>query len=340
MRRFEIFAAGQRTDSAGATRTFSVADLAATAAAYDPAQHEAPIVIGHPAGDDPAFGWIAGLDVEGDRLLARPAQVASSFAEQVGAGAYKKVSAAFYPPDSPRNPVPGVWYLRHVGFLGAMPPAVKGLRPVEFSDCEAGDLELFEVAFAEGAADDPANRASTPDLSADPPAQEPAPQPEPIPEDTVTPQQAAALQAQNDDLRRQVDELTAARQAAAQAAQHAAHAAYAEKLAESARVPASAVPLIAALRDALRPLDGAPVEFAEGDNSRPLDEALCGFLESLPPRVKFGEVATRAAAVEHELNTYAENADPERVALDRRIRAHMHTHSVDYSTAARAVTTK
>ncbi|OYW21050.1 MAG: hypothetical protein B7Z43_11640, partial [Sphingomonas sp. 12-62-6] len=37
------------------------ADLAATAAAYDPAKFEAPIVVGHPALDAPAYGWVRGL---------------------------------------------------------------------------------------------------------------------------------------------------------------------------------------------------------------------------------------------------------------------------------------
>lgn len=31
------------------------------------------------------------------------------------------------------NPKPDTYHLRHVGLLGAEPPAVKGLRPVEFA---------------------------------------------------------------------------------------------------------------------------------------------------------------------------------------------------------------
>ncbi len=50
----------------------------------------------------------------------------------VKAGRFKSRSASFYHPDNPNNPKPGVYYLRHVGFLGAQPPAVKGLKAVEF----------------------------------------------------------------------------------------------------------------------------------------------------------------------------------------------------------------
>ena len=64
----------------------------------------------------------------------------------VRAGRFKKVSASFYTPDSPHNPVPGVYYLRHVGFLGAQPPAVKGLAPVPVNFAE-GDTEEGCVSF-------------------------------------------------------------------------------------------------------------------------------------------------------------------------------------------------
>ena len=41
--------------------------------------------------------------------------------------------------------MPGKWYVRHVGFLGAHPPAVKGLAPINFA---AGEqfVEFSEVA--------------------------------------------------------------------------------------------------------------------------------------------------------------------------------------------------
>ncbi len=141
----EIFRTGRHTPMEGAAILFSEADLAGMVAAYDPALHRAPIVIGHPATDAPAYGWVDGLAVSGDRLQAKPAELDPAFVEIVRAGRYRTVSAAFYPPDSPHNPKPGAYYLRHVGFLGAHPPAVKGLRPVSFAGGDEGVL-----VFAEG----------------------------------------------------------------------------------------------------------------------------------------------------------------------------------------------
>jgi len=51
----------------------------------------------------------------------------------VNKGRYKKISASFYSPNYPFNPAPGSYYLKHVGFLGAVPPAVKGLGDARFS---------------------------------------------------------------------------------------------------------------------------------------------------------------------------------------------------------------
>lgn len=144
----EIFKAGVHTSMQGEELAFAEADIAATAAAYDPAQHEAPLVVGHPKHDAPAYGWVQSLAVEGDCLVAFPQQVDASFAEMVDAGRFKKISASFYPPQAKANPTPGVYYLKHVAFLGAQPPAVKGLKPVEFA---AGDDDAVTVTvdFAE-----------------------------------------------------------------------------------------------------------------------------------------------------------------------------------------------
>lgn len=141
-----IFRPGRHTSMQGATIDFGEGDLIATAKAYDPTRHEAPLVIGHPRADAPAWGWVGGLTADEGGLFATPRQLDPAFAEMVRAGRFKKVSASFYTPDSPHNPVPGVWYLRHVGFLGAAPPAVKGLAPVPVNFAE-GDTEEGCVSF-------------------------------------------------------------------------------------------------------------------------------------------------------------------------------------------------
>lgn len=142
-----IFRAGRHTAMSGRVIAFAEADVAQVAASYDPAVHEAPIVVGHPATDDPAFGWVGALRAEGGDLIAEPRQVEPAFAEMVRAGRFRKVSASFYPPEASSNPAPGKWYLKHVGFLGAQAPAVKGLRPAEFAD--DGEAVTLEVDFSE-----------------------------------------------------------------------------------------------------------------------------------------------------------------------------------------------
>jgi len=137
-----IFRPGRHTAMSGATIEFSDADLQAAADAYDPAVHEAPIVVGHPKHDAPAYGWVSALSYGEDGLQAHPHQVDEQFAEMVRKGRFKKVSASFYTPDSAANPKPGAYYVRHVGFLGAQPPALKGLKQAEFADDVEGVVEL------------------------------------------------------------------------------------------------------------------------------------------------------------------------------------------------------
>jgi hypothetical protein len=153
MKQLHIFRAGIHQPMQGGALEFREADLAATAAAYDPAFGEAPIVVGHPKLDAPAYGWVRALRAEGGDLVAEPHQVEPAFAEMVQAGRFKKISASFYTPNHPSNPKPGAFYLKHVGFLGAAAPAVKGLRDVAFAADEA-DVVTLEFA-ADGAAYSP-----------------------------------------------------------------------------------------------------------------------------------------------------------------------------------------
>lgn len=319
-----IFKAGTRPAMSGEVISFSEADLAASAQAYNPAIHEAPLVVGHPRHDAPAYGWVQALAFGDDGLTAIPHQVDPAFAELHETGRFKKVSASFYRPESPNNPVPGVWYLRHVGFLGAQPPAVKGLRPAEFAD---GD-DCVTVEFGE---DIPEG------------GEPPAIPDQPAPEDaTVTPEEAARLAQENADLKARLDAATAAQAKAALDAIHEKNAAFAETLAREARIPADSVPLVTAALDfAQTPdADGQVVEFGEGDEAKPMHQALRDLLAALPPRVEFGEVATKDRAAdtsEDDAVQYAEGSDPDRIEADKKIRAHMKAHNVDYVTAARAV---
>lgn len=124
MKWFAIFKTGKHKDSAGNEKEWNESDLDKIVENYDPAKHEAPIVVGHPKSNAPAFGWVEKLKRVGDTLYALPKQLANEFVEMVNKGLFKKRSISLYPDGT----------LRHIGFLGAQPPAVKGLPDVEFND--------------------------------------------------------------------------------------------------------------------------------------------------------------------------------------------------------------
>ncbi|NVJ90869.1 MAG: hypothetical protein HWE34_04385 [Methylocystaceae bacterium] len=145
-KRIHIFKSGTFRSMEGHDLTFSDELLSQIAAIYNTDTFEAPTVIGHPKTDDPAFGWIKAVHFEDGGLYAEADQIDPAFAEMVHQGKFKKISPAFFTPTSPNNPTPGKWYLRHVGFLGAAAPAVKGLQPVHFSDADEG---VITVEFAE-----------------------------------------------------------------------------------------------------------------------------------------------------------------------------------------------
>lgn len=129
----EVFRAGRHTDDQGVAHYFSEADLDGMATSYSPSLREAPLTIGHPKDDLPAYGWVKRVTHAANGALSiAPHQLEPQFAEMVQSGRFKKRSACFYPPLAPNNPTPGKWYLRHVAFLGAQPPAVAGLKDIQF----------------------------------------------------------------------------------------------------------------------------------------------------------------------------------------------------------------
>lgn len=144
MKPLQIFKPGKHVARDGRVFTFTEADVKATAAAYDPALHESPLVVGHPEHNSPAYGWAKSLSFSDGVLQALPDQVNPEFAELVKGGTFKKISASFYAPDAPENPKPGVYYLRHIGFLGGKAPAVKGLKNAEFAADEKGVIEFMD----------------------------------------------------------------------------------------------------------------------------------------------------------------------------------------------------
>lgn len=122
--------------------SFGDDQLREIAEGYNAATYKAPIVIGHPTHDGPAHGWVEGVSFADGYLSVQPGEVSPTLRDGVAAKAFQNVSPSFYAPDAPNNPTPGKWSLRHVGILGAMPPAVKGLGTVSFADDEQGVVEF------------------------------------------------------------------------------------------------------------------------------------------------------------------------------------------------------
>lgn len=360
MKRIQIFKAGRHTSSAGERIAFSEADLASIAANYDPRVHEAPIVVGHPTHDAPAYGWAKGLTAEGDMLFVEPDQVPAEFAEWVEAGRYKKVSAAFYRPDQKGNPKPGHWYLRHIGFLGAQPPAVKGLAPVQFGDGEEGvyfgelpsgtvaglfrRLRDFLIEKYDGATADQVLPSYDVDYLQAQAAMPDVAQARPVPasfselEDKPVPNTDPDLKARAADLATR-EEALAVRQKTldAKAAEFAeaeseqrrqAHATFLDSIvAEGKPLPAAKDALVAFM-ERLAGQD-APVEFSEGAGTTSV-EPLAFFktlLGKLPKQVEFAEMAPGTSR--------ADRADPVALAgAARAWQAEQAAKGIDISTDA------
>lgn len=301
----KIFRPGQHTDSAGVARDFTEESLRDLAAAYNPDLYEAPLVIGHPVTDAPAFGWVGSLSYEDGSLYAHPRQVDPWFAGIVNAGRYKHISASFYLPDSPHNPKPGALYLRHVGFLGAVAPAVKGLGAARFQEGEqASDLLIiqFQEMFMPAPIDsDLAKREA--DLAA---------------REATFQQQQAVFAEQQQQQRHQ--EMTA----------------FAEKMIREGKVPPRDKGRVEAILGAL---DGqGSIAFTEAEKT--IQEApvkvFQGFLESLPVQVDFSErskpESVPSATFFNAPPGY--RVDQDALAHHQRILAHASTHNIDYAAAA------
>ena len=397
MKKIPAFRAGTHTDMNGKTITFNREDLIATAHAYNKAVHEAPIVIGHPETDDPAYGWIDRFEVIDDELIVIPTQVEPVFGEMVDNGRFKKVSMSFYEPNNPNNPKRGVWYPKHLGFLGATPPAIKGLKPIQFSE---GDGSTFTVNFAETNTNDllagvkqffamlplwistlskaetqadsqeqqpyqtlpnfseakPANSNISPPTNPtiNPPvtteketvmSADNQPNPTPTTQAPVTTTTAPAtpafvadpaVVAENEALKKRVAEMEAAQEKAKVEAKTAEHVAYAETLVTAGKLPPAQKDVAVAI---LTQLDNGnqTVSFGEGDNAKPLSGEFKALLDSLPVNAMFGEHATRGNAPNQANVSYSENADPERVLADQKIKEYATAHSVSYAEAAAVV---
>ena len=326
----EIFRAGRHLDDAGVAHHFSEADLDGMAASYSPALREAPLTVGHPKDNLPAYGWVKAVArTPAGTLAITPHQVEPQFAEMVQAGRFKKRSASFYPPHAPNNPTPGKWYLRHVAFLGAQPPAVAGLKDIQFSEDDAGGA----VSFSEPATAEPSTQEPD-DMSKELQAQL----------DEANAKLAAEKSARE---KAEADAAAATKKASdaqaeaasfaekARADRKAGFVSFAEAQVSAGRVLPKDQPMVVATLEVLA--DAQPVEFAEGDTTRKVSPAqwLQDLIAKAQPSVSFGEFAPGHAAGQVQPGAAKGKSDAE---IDQAARAYMRQHKVDYSEALGAVT--
>ena len=369
---FEIFKSGTRTDNNGRTVTITDADVAQAAAAYDPKLHEAPLVIGHPKTDAPAYGWVGGLHADGGVLSADFAQMDDDFVGLVQSGRYKKVSASFYPPDSPSNPKPGSWYLRHVGFLGAQPPAVKGLSAINFAEddvyVEFSEyahrraasifrrlrewlIEQYDTATADKVVADweirdieesadwkpepPTPAFADPATPTDPETHENKETPM-SPEEQLTAEKAAREQAEAKAAAAEAElkRLQDEQDRDLREGKHEQNAEFAEALVKEGRLKPADKALMVQVLDFADYPEQTSVEFGEGST---IGEALRQFLRGLPEVLPSGHHAKGAApAATGGLSAdFAEAANPDALSHPERAVALAEKEGITYEEAAR-----
>lgn len=309
----EIFRAGRHVDDAGQAHEFSAADVAAMAAGYDPALREAPLTVGHPASNLPAYGWVKGLAAADGLLTMSPHQVEPAFSEMVRAGRFKKRSASFYPPASPNNPAPGCWYLRHVAFLGAQPPAVAGLKDIQFS---AGDADAGAVCFSEAVLP-PSTHQETTTMDEEMKSRLAQAEAEAAAAKAAQATAEAAAQSANAQLAQFAEQQRQDR--------HAGHVSFAEAQVKDGKLLPKDKETAVAVLDQLA--EAQPVEFSEGGAAKKVAPAewLKGLIAGANPVVSFGEFAPAAAGESPRGLSDA--------ALDQRAIAYARQHHVSYGEA-------
>lgn len=284
------------------------------AANYDVALHEAPATIGHPEHDAPAYGWISDVRVSGDKLELQFSDTEPQFEQMVKDGRFKKRSLKLYlnPLEAPGGKVPGI---RHCAFLGAEPPAIKGLKNpnVNFKEDE-GETITIDVEFSEG--EQPVTDPKKPEKSIseqigeyfqnlfkkDKP--ETASFSEADRKTLIEEVSAAASLAFSEELKKRdtkIAELTTQVNTQVGGSQRAAIVSFCEPLEAAGKLPKSfrrmgGVEALEGLASLPSDKKVATIEFAEVDGKRVEEkkevsqlEFWEGFLAALPPYIQFGE---------------------------------------------------
>ncbi|MEW5745274.1 MAG: hypothetical protein AB1805_07560 [Nitrospirota bacterium] len=139
VKKVPIFRAGVHVDSNGNRREWTVDDLDSMVKNFDLSEFIPAIVVGHPKVEDPRYGDFDAVYREGKTLFA-DVDVIPEMHDAWKKGLYPERSVRIVKLDD------GTYKIRHLGLLGAHPPAVTGLPRVEFS---AEDGEEVIIDFSE-----------------------------------------------------------------------------------------------------------------------------------------------------------------------------------------------
>lgn len=159
----EIFIAGTRPASNGVLTTISPKDLQQVVDTYNPQHFRAPLLVSENVGHDTGnysdtevskskelcHGIPKKLKRVGSKLYAQFDKVSRNFSQWVRDRQIHSVSSSFYLPNSPNNPYPGQWSLRHIAGLGSTPPACKGLAPLPEPPSDWEEFEEYSVSFSD-----------------------------------------------------------------------------------------------------------------------------------------------------------------------------------------------
>jgi hypothetical protein len=139
---FQVLSPGVYPLSKDRQINFNSEDLGRMASAFNGLnpRRPAPVVIGHPENDAPAYGTVYFLKMEDNELLGVSDDLSESYRQQMRAGNFQRYGAQFFAPDNPDNPAPGSWLLKHIGVKGVVPPIVRGYltSDAEFAESLSG----------------------------------------------------------------------------------------------------------------------------------------------------------------------------------------------------------
>lgn len=137
----EVFRGGTQTDSQGNKSEWTEEKLNKIVASFNEVGEKVPAIVnkdGHSHSNGPAFGWFSGFKRVNDSIWATLGDINENFSEMLRTKAFKNRSIALRPNDL--SPL-------HVAFLGAMPPAIKGLADYNFKEGE--EFSQFEFDIGE-----------------------------------------------------------------------------------------------------------------------------------------------------------------------------------------------